>query len=104
MTKEESNWRLLLAGGGEAQAEISGNALHITSTSAGDVNYGVQVVQANLPMESGAKYKLTYDAYADEARTMITGISAPDKGYIRYLNDTTVNLTTEKQSYEHILI
>ncbi len=102
LTKEESNWRLLLAGGGEAQAEISGNALHITSTSAGDVNYGVQVVQANLPMESGAKYKLTYDAYADEARTMITGISAPDKGYIRYLNDTTVNLTTEKQSYEHI--
>ena len=102
LTKEESNWRLLLAGGGEAQAEISGNALHITSTSAGDVNYGVQVVQANLPMESGAKYKLTYDAYADEARTMITGISAPDKGYIRYLNDTTVNLTIEKQSYEHI--
>ncbi len=102
LTREDANWQLLLANGGAATAEISDNALHITSTNAGTVNYGVQVVQANLPMENGAKYKLTYDAYADEARTMITGISAPDRGYIRYLNDATVNLTTEKQSYEHI--
>lgn len=102
LTKEDSNWQILFANGGAATAEISNNALHITSTSAGTVNYGVQVVQANLPMENGAKYKLTYDAYAEEARTMITGISAPDRGYIRYLEDKTVNLTTEKQTYEHI--
>ena len=102
LTKEDSNWQILFANGGAATAEISDNALHITSTSAGTVNYGVQVVQANLPMENGAKYKLTYDAYAEEARTMITGISAPDRGYIRYLDDKTVNLTTEKQTYEHI--
>ncbi len=102
LTKEDSNWQILFANGGAATAEISDNALHITSTSAGTVNYGVQIVQANLPMENGAKYRLTYDAYADEARTMITGISAPDRGYIRYLEDKTVNLTTEKQTYEHI--
>ncbi len=102
LTKEDSNWQILFANGGAATAEISDNALHITSTSAGTVNYGVQVVQANLPMENGAKYKLTYDAYAEEARTMITGISAPDRGYIRYLDDKIVNLTTEKQTYEHI--
>ncbi len=102
LTQEDANWQLLLANGGDATAEISENALHITSTNAGTVNYGVQVVQASLPMENGAKYKLTYDAYADETRTMITGISAPDRGYIRYLNDTTINLTTEKQSYAHV--
>ncbi|MFG6367330.1 MAG: carbohydrate binding domain-containing protein [Lachnospiraceae bacterium] len=102
LTKEDSNWQILFANGGAATAEIFDNALHITSTNAGTVNYGVQVVQANLPMENGAKYKLTYDAYAEEARTMITGISAPDRGYIRYLEDKTVNLTTEKQTYEHI--
>ena len=102
LIQEDSNWQILFANGGAATAEISDNALHITSTSAGTVNYGVQVVQANLPMENGAKYKLTYDAYAEEARTMITGISAPDRGYIRYLEDKTVNLTTEKQTYEHI--
>lgn len=102
LSKEDSNWRLLFAEGGAATAEISGNALHITSTNAGTVNYGVQLVQANLPMENGAKYKLTYDAWADEARTMITDISAPDRGYIRYLDDKTVELTTEKKTYEHV--
>ena len=102
LSKEDSNWRLLFAEGGAATAEISGNVLHITSTNAGTVNYGVQLVQANLPMENGAKYKLTYDAWADEARTMITDISAPDRGYIRYLDDKTVELTTEKKTYEHV--
>lgn len=102
MTKEDSHWRLLLAEGGKGETEISDNALHILSENAGTVNYGVQIVQAKMPMEKGAQYKLTYDAYADEARTMITNVTAPDKGYIRYLEDTTVELTTAKQSYEHV--
>ena len=100
--QEDSNWQLLLAGAGEATANIADNALHVTTTEAGELNYSVQVVQANLPLGKGMKYELSYDAYADEARSMITGISAPDKGYIRYLNDTTVELTTEKQTYRHI--
>ncbi|MDE7323513.1 MAG: carbohydrate binding domain-containing protein [Lachnospiraceae bacterium] len=102
MTKENSHWRLLLAEGGRGETEISENTLHIMSESAGTVNYGVQIVQADMPMEKGARYKLMYDAYADEARTMVTNVTAPDKGYIRYLADTTVELTTERQSYEHV--
>ena len=102
LSQEDSNWQLLLAGAGEATANIADNALHVTTTEAGELNYSVQVVQANLPLGKGMKYELSYDAYADEARSMITGISAPDKGYIRYLNDKTVELTTEKQRYRHI--
>ena len=102
LSQEDSNWQLLLAGAGEATANMADNALHVTTTEAGELNYSVQVVQANLPLGKGMKYELSYDAYADEARTMITGISAPDKGYIRYLNDTTVELTTEKQTYRHV--
>ncbi len=101
LVKGDENWQLLLTGGGEASTEIAENALHITTTEAGTLNYSVQIVQAALPIEEGSKYKLSYEAYADEARTMITGITAPDRGYIRYLNDTTVDLTTEKQKYEH---
>ena len=102
LSQEDSNWQLLLAGAGEATANMADNALHVTTTEAGELNYSVQVVQANLPLGKGMKYELSYDAYADEARSMITGISAPDKGYIRYLNDTTVELTTEKQTYRHV--
>ncbi len=101
LTKADSHWQLLLAGEGEATAAISDKALHITTTNAGSLNYSVQIVQADLPIEKNYKYELTYDAYADDARTMITGISAPDRGYIRYLDDTTVDLTKEKQSFKH---
>lgn len=32
---------------------------------------------------------------------MITSVTAPDNGYIRYLNDTKVDLTTKKKSYSY---
>ena len=91
----------MLAGTGAATADISGNELHINTTNAGNLNYSVQVVQPNLPMEKGYRYRLTFDASAAADRTMIVDISAPDNGYIRYLADTTVNLTTTKQSYSY---
>lgn len=91
----------MLAGTGDASAKIEGKALHITTKNAGDLDYSVQVVQPNIPMEQGYQYKLSFDAYADENRTMITGVTAPDNGYIRYFNDTKVNLTTKKKSYSY---
>ena len=47
------NWEFLLAGTGDASAKISKKALHITTKNAGDLDYSVQVVQANIPMEQG---------------------------------------------------
>lgn len=95
------NWEFMLAGTGDASAKISKNALHITTKNAGDLDYSVQVVQPNIPMEQGYQYKLSFDAYADKNRTMITAITAPDNGYIRYFNDTKVNLTTKKKTYSY---
>lgn len=95
------NWEFLLAGTGEASAKISKKALHITTKNAGELDYSVQVVQPNIPIEQGYQYKLSFDAYADESRTMITAVTAPDNGYIRYLNDTKVKLTTKKKSYSY---
>ncbi|MBD5476657.1 MAG: family 16 glycosylhydrolase [Lachnospiraceae bacterium] len=95
------DWQLLTAEGGEATAEIKENELQITTTKAGSVDYSVQIVQAGVPVRKGNQYKLSFDAYADEARTMITDISAPFHGWARYLPDTTVNLTTEWQPYEY---
>ena len=102
-TKMDENeaWNLLLAGEGSAAAEIKDNALHIFTQNAGELDYSVQIVQPNIPMEKGFNYKLGFDAYALENRTMKTGITAPDNGYIRYFNDTTVDLTNQKQHYEY---
>lgn len=105
-TKKESlpngeNWKLLLAEKGKASAAISNKVLHITTTEEGVENYSVQIVQADLPVEKGCRYELSYDAYADQARTMVTTLTAPDRGYERYLKNTTVNLTTTNQTFTH---
>ncbi|MDE6320312.1 MAG: carbohydrate binding domain-containing protein, partial [Lachnospiraceae bacterium] len=78
-----------------------GNTLHITTVEQGGMQHSVQIVQADIPVAKGAKYELRYDAYAGEARTMVTNITAPDRGYFRYLADTKVSLTTEKQTFTH---
>lgn len=98
---DKKNWDFLLAGTGVATADITNNELVIITTDAGELDYSVQVVQPDLPMKKGKRYRLTFDASAAENRTMITDISAPDNGYIRYMPNTITNLTTEKKSYTY---
>ena len=96
---DADDWQFMLAGEGKATAEISENALHIVTTNAGALDYSVQVVQAKQSLEKGYQYRLSFDAYADEARTIITGITAPDLNYSRYMTDTKVDLTNVSEKY-----
>jgi beta-glucanase (GH16 family) len=111
-----SRWQFMTALGGEATIEIVDNskfadasktrdaetrAVKIATTNAGTVDYSVQFVQAAIPVDNGNVYTVTFDAYADEARTMIVDVSAPDHNYTRYLADTTVELTTDIQTYTY---
>ncbi len=96
---DETDWSFLLFNGGEGSAEIKDNTLIIYSSKAGTEEYSVQIVQPNLPMVKGHSFKISFDAWADEDRTMITAVTAPTAGWIRYLPDTKLNLTTEKQHF-----
>lgn len=96
---DDVNWKFLTALDGEGKAEIKDKQIVISTTNAGTADYSIQLVQPNVPLQKGGKYKVTFDAYADAARTMIADISGPDHNYTRYLSDTTVNLGTEKQTY-----
>lgn len=98
---DEKDWIFLTTLGGKAAAEIKDGQISINTTEEGTVDYSVQLVQPDIPMKKGATYKVKFDAYAAEARTMKVDISAPDRGYKRYLPDTTVDLTTEKKTYEY---
>jgi len=98
---DTKDWVFLNALGGEASAAINNQAIAIKTTNEGTVDYSVQLVQADLPMKKGGVYELKFDAYADEARTMKVDVSAPDRSYRRYLEDTTVNLTAEKQTFTY---
>lgn len=98
---DEKDWIFLTALGGEAQAEIKDRQISVNTVNEGTVDYSVQLVQPDIPMKKGATYKLSFDAYADTARTIKADVSAPDRGYKRYFADTTVELTTEKKTYEY---
>lgn len=98
---DDADWKFLNALEGEATAEIADNALTVKTKAAGTADYSVQLVQPNIPMEKGAKYELTFDAYAAEKRKMKIGISAPDNGYARYFGDLSVDLTPKKASYKY---
>lgn len=97
---DNSGWDLMTQQGGDASAEIVDGALKITTVDAGSVDYSIQVVQTGVPAEKGATYRLTFDAWCDgEDRTAIVNVDAVDRGWSRYLPDTTINLTNEKQTF-----
>ena len=98
---DSTDWSFLLFNGGVGEASISDGAIHIETSNTGTEEYSVQLVQANIAMENCGQYKLSFDAYADEERTMITCITAPDLNFVRYLEDEKLTLTTQPQTYEY---
>lgn len=96
---DDVNWKFLTTQDGEGSAEIKDKQIVISATKAGNADYSIQLVQPNVPLKKGGKYKVTFDAYADAARTMIADISGPDHNFTRYLKDTTVELGTEKKTH-----
>lgn len=99
--EDEKDWILLTAQSGKASAEIVNESIRITTENKGTVNYAIQLVQPGIPMKQGGIYKLSFEAKADEARTIFTTISAPDRSYRRYLEDRLVKLGTEFATYTY---
>ncbi|MGB4660767.1 MAG: carbohydrate binding domain-containing protein, partial [Mobilitalea sp.] len=98
---DEIDWKFLLAQSGEGAAIIKDGKITITSQNAGAVDYSIQLVQPNLALKKGCKYKVSFDAFASENRDMIVCVSAPENGWIRYLADTTLTLSTDMQTYTY---
>ena len=98
---DSEGWSFLTTLGGEGAAAIENGALRVTTANPGTVDYSVQLVQPGLPLQEGGVYEVRFDASADAPRTMKVGVSAPDRGYKRYLEDTAVQLTAEVQTYTY---
>lgn len=98
---DDKNWKFLLFNEGEGSARIENGEIVITSKKEGTEEYSVQLVQPELPMIKGKKYKVTFEAYAEKPRDMIVCVSAPTAGWIRYLKDTKLSLTTEKKQFTY---
>ena len=97
--EDDVDWKFLLFNGGEGSAEIKDGEMIIYTQNYGTEEYSVQLVHPDLPMIKGHKYKVTFDIRADEARKCIVCVSAPNAGWIRYLPDTSIDLTTEWKTF-----
>lgn len=96
---DETDWIFLIAGNGQGSASIHDNEIQIDTENPGELDYSIQLVQPNMPIMRGNVYRLSFDAYADEERTMKTAVTAPDVSWIRYLEDTELTVGTEPKNY-----
>lgn len=99
ISSKKSAWEFLKAGGGAGSVETDGKSHTIKTEKEGSLEYSIQYVQANVPLNMGFKYRYSFDAWADSNRTMITGISAPNNSYERRFGDVKINLTPKKTHY-----
>ena len=97
---DDIDWKFLLFNGGEGSAEIKDGEMIITSTNCGTEEYSVQLVHPDLPMRKGHKVQghLRHQG-GRRPRKCIVCVSAPNAGWIRYLTDTSIDLTTEWKTY-----
>lgn len=98
---DEEGWIFLTSVGGEASAKIKDNEIFIDTTKEGTEDYSVQLVQSGIPVKKGVTYLVSFDAYADADRMMKVAVTAPERDWIRYLEDTRVDLTTTKQTFTY---
>ena len=98
---EDKDWAFKTALGGDASAKIKDGAITLKTKNAGTVDYSVQLVQNNLPIKKNATYELSFDASASEARRIKVAIQAPDRGWVQYLGEQTVDIGKDKKNYKY---
>lgn len=98
---KKNDWTFYQDKGGKGTATVADGWLTIETEEAGTEDYAIQIFQADIPQIKGKKYKVTFDMYADEDRQAVVCVSAPTAGWVRYLPDTTFDVTTESQTYTY---
>ena len=99
---DKDNWVLHLESDAkDSTYTVKNNKIKIEPSEVGSQNHSVQLKQAGIPMYKGWEYELTFDAVADEEREIIVDVEGPDRGWTRYMQDTSVKVGTKKQSYTY---
>ncbi len=99
--ENHDNWRYHIeADAFGAKYELSDEGITLSpQKTAGGVFYSIQLKQDHIPIYKGWEYELSFDAYSTEDRDIIVDVEGPDRGWIRYFEDTTVSITPEKKTY-----
>ncbi|MBT2662838.1 carbohydrate binding domain-containing protein [Bacillus sp. ISL-45] len=66
----------------------------------GSALYSLQMIQ-NISLGNGGKYKVSFDAKSTADRSMMVKVGAgADRGWVKYSNEESFNLTSDLQTYE----
>ncbi|MCR5613016.1 family 16 glycosylhydrolase [Treponema sp.] len=95
----EGNWSLYAGEKGKGSVEFEGDVIKVITQNAGDKDYSIQLSQSAIALVKGNNYRFSFDAYAEDARKIVTAISGPDNNYVRYLADKPISLTKKKQTF-----
>jgi beta-glucanase (GH16 family) len=98
---DTTGWFLNTMNGGEATAAIAENTFTIKPTKEGTVDYSIQAMQAGIPLEKGGRYRISFEAKAEAERTVVLRLDGPNYNYAKYMEDKTVNLTADYQTYTY---
>lgn len=96
-----SYWTFLKGPGGIATVNVDEGVMHVQIENGGTTDYSVQLLQAPIHLEKGAKYRASFDAKAKEAREIKLKIGGDgDRGWKDYAAIAPFMLSTEMTTYQ----
>lgn len=96
-----SYWTFLEGPGGNATVNIDKDAMHVQIENGGTADYSVQLLQAPIHLEKGAKYRASFDVKAKEEREIKLKIGGDgDRGWKDYGGIAPFMISTEMKSYQ----
>lgn len=86
---------------GEGSLKHTEGMAEIKVTKTGTNAYDVQMIQNGMHYEKGQSYKLTFDAFASEARSLEVNLEKDTDPWTSYLGEAkTFDLGTDKKNFE----
>ncbi len=92
-------WHVLVGANGNGEADIVNEGCKVKIFSPGNQTYGVQLSQLPLLIEKGKTYTVSFDASAEEPRTIVCRIGLVGPPWMAYSGDQIFNLTKEMKTY-----
>jgi len=96
-----SYWTFLKGPGGAASVNVDEGVMHVQIENGGTTDYSVQLLQAPVHLEKGAKYKASFDMKAQNPREVKLKIGGDgDRGWTDYAAIPPFKVSTEMNTYE----
>lgn len=94
-------WTFLKGPAGIAAINIDEDTMHVQIENGGTADYSVQLLQAPIHLEKGAKYRASFDAKGEEEREIKLKIGGDgDNGWKDYGGIAPFKISTEMKPYE----